>query len=798
MAQITADDFIKSIRQTKNEPVDLGQSATTIGVDGELIPKGNNQLTADQFIESINQDRRANFKPFDWKASQKEGMAQAAKEEGKTQPWESSLLGVTNLGATAAQAFYKASDLLDTGINKITGTNYLPTNRYEQFTKQRKDEEDFHQLRREQNNQGFDWWKLAGELANPLAAYGKGYQGAKILSMEGAKITGQNALLGMGIGGTNFAEDSGDRLFNSVAGGIGGGLGSIAGEKVGQGARKIINSKPVRSAYSKLFNGVSDKMIQSVDKNIDDSLRKVGKSINDLPQNDLDSLRETLIKSLSNGKSKSVSSAADDAVVDNFINSAFKNSRDDYIKSLSANDLSETALKSIRNEIKTVLKQGKTVDKKAVERMAIFDDLKASGLDLKPTQKQATGEPNLWRKETELSKLEGGQALNNRYISQNDALLNHFDNLLDKTGGMSVSKHQTGENIISALSQGNSLKQQSIKELYNVAKNHLGNDLALDVNTIVQNSKQAMIDNFINPDKAQNALLAKLKPFLDPANPKPFTLKDKELFVKQINSAMGKTSDGETRAALGIVRSVLEEEVDNSLSTFGNSLRGDARNAWNTARTAAMQRFQSIDQTPALKAAIDDIAPDNFFDNFVLSKTTSARDVKSLLNELENNPESIKDLKLEIMRFISQNAVANQSKSISPAGIDRALKAIGDEKLKLFFNNEELKHLKNLKAVSMYLYSQPMGSNVNNSNSGSAFANIMKYMGLLDKVPFIGPKINSIQTNVVDGVKAQMNIRNGENAISRSAVEDKRIRDTELIRRLTKAGIISGSNLPNQ
>lgn len=129
-----------------------------------------------------------------------------------------------------------------------------------------------------------------------------------------------------------------------------------------------------------------------------------------------------------------------------------------------------------------------------------------------------------------------------------------------------------------------------------------------------------MVDNFINPDKAQASLLAKLKPFMDADNPRAFTLKDKELFVKQINAAISKTTDGETRSALGLVRNTLEEEADNALNQFGGTLQGEAKNAWQAARGAASQRFKQIERTPSLKAAIDDVAPDQFFEKFILSK----------------------------------------------------------------------------------------------------------------------------------------------------------------------------------
>ncbi|KAF1016658.1 MAG: hypothetical protein GAK29_04468 [Acinetobacter bereziniae] len=155
MAQLTADQLVQLARQSKGKsPVDLGQSSTTIGVDGEEIPKKSTQLTADQLVAMAKQ-QQANFKPFDWKASQKESMTQAAKDAGKTQAWESGLLGFSDLGAGVVQGATYAADGISGVLNKLLGTN-LDTKSYERFTKERKDIEDLHNLRREANDQGFD------------------------------------------------------------------------------------------------------------------------------------------------------------------------------------------------------------------------------------------------------------------------------------------------------------------------------------------------------------------------------------------------------------------------------------------------------------------------------------------------------------------------------------------------------------------------------------------------------------------------------------------------------------------
>lgn len=234
MTQITADQFIEIIKQTKNDPIDLGQASTTIGVDGEEIPKKNNHLTADQFIESIKQDQRANYKPFDWKTAQKEEMLKQAKQEGETQAWESGLLGFSDLAAGAIQGATYVADGISGLSNKLLGTN-LDTNSYERFTKERQDTEDWHNLRREANEQGFDGWRLGGAVSGtaPIALTG----GGGLLG-----VAGRGAISGGLISQASFAKDSDTRSKNAVLGSIGGAVGGVVGKKIGDGVVRGYNA----------------------------------------------------------------------------------------------------------------------------------------------------------------------------------------------------------------------------------------------------------------------------------------------------------------------------------------------------------------------------------------------------------------------------------------------------------------------------------------------------------------------------------------------------------------------------
>ncbi|WP_252512202.1 hypothetical protein [Acinetobacter bereziniae] len=785
MAQLTADQLVQLARQGKGKsPVDLGQSSTTIGVDGEQIPKKSTQLTADQLVAMAKKQVR--YKPFieaqrksgksdinifnamldipefkadfeqknnlgyknrqiaqelglnipnphavDWEKEQREAMFAEAKKAGKTQAWESSLLGLTNLGATAAQAFYKASDLLDTGINKITGTNYLPTNRYEQYTKQRKGEENFHQLRREQNNQGFDWWKLAGELANPLAAYGKGYQGAKILSSEGAKITGQNALLGMGIGGTSFAEDSGDRLSNSIAGGIGGAAGGIVAQKIGQGVSKVVDKSTQlgKNVSAKFSQEKTQKLLQSIDEKLEAALRPEGISLNDLSQ--------TIVNSL----------------------------RDDAIKAVQS---------------------GKNLNPTAVARKVVLDRL-----GLKGTRAQVSGDAAQWQKESELSKIQDvGQPLRDKFIDDNAQLTRLLSEAEQSTGGKSFDNYGVLSDAIKSLDDQLSQNKSYINEIYNTAKQASGNDISLDGRGFANDAITAL-----EKDYAMSSLPSSIHKLIKDIskNPQGFTLGKSEELIKILNreytSSLQNGQPTSSTHAIGVVRNALNGRQNEAMQGLLTQGGNDAAQFYQLGRQAHKFNIEQIQSMPLLEDAVKGVEPDKLFNKHILGGNIAELD--KTIQLLKNvNPQVVNDIKQQVVQFISKEAI-NSNGQLSPAGMKKALDKITDRRLLTMFTPKELSHLKDIRSAMDYLITQPPHSYVNNSNSGSSLTNhFLKFLKLpgVNHIPFA-----KVFTGVDDGMgvsKAMTPSIAGEATPS--------IISQDLIDRLVKAGIISGSNLPNQ
>ncbi|NNP70922.1 hypothetical protein [Acinetobacter sp. Ac_5812] len=215
-------EFSKRITMAKREGFSDAQIAQNLGLG---IQK---DLGTQQPIKI-----QATRQPYDWKAEQQKAMQEEAKKAGPTNTFQSSLLGGSDLGAGVLQGFSKVADVASSGINKLLGTN-LDTNSYDRVTQQRKEINDWHNLRRQANNQGFDWGRLGGQVAStlPLVMTGGGGLGAAV---------GRGALTGGTIGATSYAKDSNERFNNTALGGVGGAAGGALGTLIGKGATKAIN-----------------------------------------------------------------------------------------------------------------------------------------------------------------------------------------------------------------------------------------------------------------------------------------------------------------------------------------------------------------------------------------------------------------------------------------------------------------------------------------------------------------------------------------------------------------------------
>lgn len=397
--------------------------------------------------------------------------------------------------------------------------------------------------------------------------------------------------------------------------------------------------------------------------------------------------------------------------------------------------LPQNVRSSLRNEIGSAMKAGYNLDAAAVARLADFRRIGATPtqgmLSLDPVQ--ITREQNLARMAANSSdgELHGLPGL----LNQNNAT---FIRNLNDAGATSGDAFRAGQQAIGSIQGKDSAWRKAVSGLYTSAREMPGGDIPLQrapvVNAIwdslAKENKAAYlpdsITNMLNTI-SQGQITRNGQVF-----PVPFTANVLDNLMTDIATAQRSTSDGNVKAALSIARKALDSvEMAPIKNEFGNGLpvtqatgqrmaaadaaSGNFMDALNRARGEARQRFGWQESSRPVSAALDGAAPDNFIKRFVIGGTLDdARAVAA-----EAGPQESKNAILAYLKERALNGAADEVGKFSPSAYNKALSAIGERKLGVFFSQEEVDQLRAVGRASSYQSVQPVGSAVNNSNSGA-------------------------------------------------------------------------------
>lgn len=162
-----------------------------------------------------------------------------------------------------------------------------------------------------------------------------------------------------------------------------------------------------------------------------------------------------------------------------------------------------------------------------------------------------------------------------------------------------------------------------------------------------------------------------------------------------------------------------------------------AREAFDQARRAARNRFATIEDTPALKAALDDVAPDKFVQQFVLG--ANVRDVQAMKRVLAGNPQAWAQARAQVAHALKEAAFGKNvsgDKAFTAERYMRTLDAIGPEKLKLFFEPSELVRMNLAGKVASDINSIPAGAKYGTNSSGTGAA-LMNLLSKISEAPLL-------------------------------------------------------------
>lgn len=293
-----------------------------------------------------------------------------------------------------------------------------------------------------------------------------------------------------------------------------------------------------------------------------------------------------------------------------------------------------------------------------------------------------------------------------------------------------------GQRVMAGLERTAGRKQGAINDAYTNARNQTGLDASIDGAAFTQRAGDLLKANLLEgslPSDVRN-LLNRVA-----TGETPLTVS----IAEQIKTSIGKlhraSADGSTRAALSYVRQALDDAP--LLQGQGD----DAIQAFNQARGLNRNWRGLVEKTPALQAIEDGVQPDRFVQTYIIQGAGKANvmDVARMKNAIKDSPEAVQAVRQQILAHLKSKATsgkADEAMSFSQSGYNNAFSAIGERKLRMFFDRAEIDKLKAVGRVALYEQTQVSGSAVNNSNSGAlAVAKYLDLIGdskLVNSIPF--------------------------------------------------------------
>lgn len=391
----------------------------------------------------------------------------------------------------------------------------------------------------------------------------------------------------------------------------------------------------------------------------------------------------------------------------------------------------------LRQEVAQALNTGRDLSGDALRRLI---DFRATGTT--PTRGMLTQDPAQITREMNLAKTGANsadislQALPTLQNSNARQLLN----VLDDAGARNApDTYATGERVVNALAGNVNRSKQTINSLYSAARDTAGRSAELDGATFTRTANEAldeaMLGYAVPPDVA-NRLNQIARGEV------PFTVQ----FAEQLKTTIGNIGaagkgDATTRA-MGVIRNALDNTplrpapqvnpgnlpaVPGTVPPSPAVLGEKAIQAFNRARQANRGMMQRVENSPALEQVFTAmregrrVDPDNFVRQYIIGGSASANDVQQLRRAIAADPAALEGTRQAIVAHL-KSAATNGTDDVvkfSSAAYNRALNNIGDRKLAAFFTPEQIAELRSVGRASTLMQAQPVGSAVNNSNSGA-------------------------------------------------------------------------------
>lgn len=363
---------------------------------------------------------------------------------------------------------------------------------------------------------------------------------------------------------------------------------------------------------------------------------------------------------------------------------------------------------SLIADVRKATSGGGDLNADAIRRLA---DFRLTGLT--PTRGGLTLDPVQITREQNLAKIgantadEGLQGLAQIQNRNNAQLVNNMDGLGAATG----SADDAGRMVTSTVKGKQAVLRADETALWNAAKASPGYKRPIS-SDVLNDVKQALVDDGMMPFMSET-ISKQMKAFTDGA---PFTPQDYRNLQSMLSREVAK--GGNEGYAASVAARVLRNA---QMQPLESSAQSASIGQVNSARGATKTAYAYEDSSPLVRSVLSDGAssdPQRIAQRFVIGGTN---DEAAMLAQ-EVGPLGVDSIKGALMAHLKEKATQganNEVAKFSQSAFNKALRQVGDKKLNLFFSPEELTLLRANGRVASYTQFQPVGSAVNNSNSGA-------------------------------------------------------------------------------
>lgn len=446
------------------------------------------------------------------------------------------------------------------------------------------------------------------------------------------------------------------------------------------------------------------------------------------------------------------------------------------------NALSTEAKIQLTRDAEKAVKLGRDLSPDALRRLADYRNIGAT-----PMTGDITQNPRLITEQRNLAKVQA----NAPSIGGPDLPMIQNENAKRVIGALSGIEgaaddaYSAGAKIQGVIVGKDRALKSASDALYQSARDSQGRALPLDATDFVVRaySKVAEMNRgpFI-PEAVRSILETLRNGTLPDGTPAPFTVDTidsiKSILAGEVAKAQ-RAGDGNAVMAVRAIREALDDVKPNMVQTGSQmpvtgataaAMRTpeDALRAFDAARASHRARMVWQESAPAIQDALEGTDPVKFVQRHITGG--ELKDVATLAKEIRGTPEAFAAARKQIVQYIMDRGRADGDVTrFGSAGLESGMRAIGDRKLSLFFNPQEIQRMKSAVNVAKYMQAQPIGSAVNNSNSGVyMFAKAVEHV--LRGTPGIGPLLVNPVLDQVKGARASIALRQASNVGNALAV----------------------------